>query len=100
MWHSENIFLKKWTAKQLVLVLDNDYLLMCFKCFQDIRSQFENCLADGSALLVTDCDTEELAKDKRFRDAIQSCKRFINGKMKFKIVVSNVFEFIIETQWY
>ncbi|XP_052710792.1 uncharacterized protein LOC128185166 [Crassostrea angulata] len=55
----------------------------------EIRSQFENCLAEGCPLLVTDCDTKQLAKDKRFRDAIQSCKQFINGKLKFKITVED-----------
>ncbi|XP_052708586.1 uncharacterized protein LOC128183562 isoform X10 [Crassostrea angulata] len=57
--------------------------------YSEIRSQFENCLAEGCPLLVTDCDTKQLAKDKRFRDAIQSCKQFINGKLKFKITVED-----------
>lgn len=62
---------------------------------EEIRSQFENCLAEGCPLLVTDCDTKQLAKDKRFRDAIQSCKQFINGKLKFKITVSRSDKYFI-----
>ena len=33
---------------------------------QEIRSQLENCLSDGSPLLVTDCDIKKLASDSRF----------------------------------
>lgn len=55
---------------------------------QEIRSQFENCLADGSPLFVTDCDLAELAFDKRFNDALQNCSQFIHGKQRFKITVS------------
>ena len=56
--------------------------------FQEIRSQLENCLADGSPLLVSDCDIQKLAKDSRFRHTIQRCADFINGKQRFKVIVS------------
>ncbi|WAR07684.1 DYHG-like protein [Mya arenaria] len=57
--------------------------------YSEIRSQLENCLADGSPLLVTDCDIEKLAKDSRFRYAIQRCTDFIHGKNRFKIIVED-----------
>ncbi|XP_053397319.1 dynein axonemal heavy chain 5-like isoform X6 [Mercenaria mercenaria] len=57
--------------------------------YTEIRSQLENCLADGSPLLVTDCDIQKLAKDSRFRYAIQRCSDFINGKNRFKIIVED-----------
>ena len=63
---------------------------ICVVVLQEIRSQLENCLADGSPLLVTDCDIEKLAKDTRFRYAIQKCTDFIHGKNRFKIIVSMV----------
>ncbi|OWF37572.1 Dynein heavy chain 5, axonemal [Mizuhopecten yessoensis] len=62
--------------------------LVCVR-YSEMRSQFENCLADGSPLLVTDCDVIQLSKDKRFRDAIQRCNRFINEKSRFKIFVED-----------
>ena len=55
---------------------------------QEIRSQLENCLSDGSPLLVTDCDIKKLASDSRFRHPIQRCGDFINGKQRFKVIVS------------
>lgn len=55
---------------------------------QEMRSQLENCLSDGSPLLVTDCDVTELVKDKRFSNAIRNCSSFITGKHRFKIIVS------------
>ncbi|KAL4232681.1 hypothetical protein ACF0H5_007369 [Mactra antiquata] len=57
--------------------------------YSEIRSQLENCLADGSPLLVTDCDIQKLAKDSRFRFAIQKCCEFINGKARFKVIVED-----------
>ena len=57
---------------------------------QEIRSQLENCLADGSPLLVTDCDMKKLASDSRFRHPIQRCADFINGKQRFKVIVSTL----------
>jgi hypothetical protein len=59
-----------------------------FSSIQEIRSQFENCLADGSPLFITDCDLDELANDKSFNDALQNCSQFIHGKTRFKITVS------------
>ena len=57
---------------------------------KEIRSQLENCLSDGSPLLVTDCDLDALMKDKRFTDTIQNCVNFINGKTRFKVIVSKI----------
>ncbi|XP_059166583.1 dynein axonemal heavy chain 8-like [Physella acuta] len=57
--------------------------------YHEIRSQLENCLSDGTALLVTDCDLLALEKDRRFIDTIQNCTAFINGKSRFKIVVTD-----------
>ncbi|GFN75495.1 dynein beta chain, ciliary [Plakobranchus ocellatus] len=57
--------------------------------YHEIRSQLENCLSDGSPLLVTDCDLETLMRDKRFTDTIQNCVNFINGKSRFKVIVSD-----------
>ena len=56
--------------------------------FQEMRSQLENCLADGTPLLVTDCDVEQLVSDTRFIDTIANCVCFINGKSRFKVIVS------------
>ena len=55
-----------------------------------MRSQLENCLADGTPLLVTDCDISELVNDKRFQDTIRSSYRFIGGKSRFKVIVSSM----------
>ncbi|XP_052089132.1 uncharacterized protein LOC127725852 isoform X10 [Mytilus californianus] len=57
--------------------------------YSEIRSQFENCLADGSPLFITDCDLAELSNDKRFIDALQNCSQFIHGKTRFKITVED-----------
>ena len=63
--------------------------------FQEMRSQLENCLADGTPLLVTDCDVKQLVSDGRFIDTISSCVSFINGKSRFKVIVSTP-----TTTWY
>ncbi|KAL5010133.1 hypothetical protein ScPMuIL_012438 [Solemya velum] len=57
--------------------------------YSEMRSQLENCLSDGSPLLVTDCDVTELVKDKRFSNAIRNCSSFITGKTRFKIIVED-----------
>ncbi|XP_067674368.1 uncharacterized protein [Haliotis asinina] len=57
--------------------------------YHEMRSQLENCLADGTPLLVTDCNMVELARDQRFRDTIQSSSSFINGKSRFKVIVED-----------
>ncbi|CAL1527205.1 unnamed protein product [Lymnaea stagnalis] len=57
--------------------------------YHEIRSQLENCLSDGTPLLVTDCDLDSLMKDKRFMNTIQNCVNFINGKTRFKVIVTD-----------
>uniref|UniRef100_A0A2C9K4Z2 AAA+ ATPase domain-containing protein n=1 Tax=Biomphalaria glabrata TaxID=6526 RepID=A0A2C9K4Z2_BIOGL len=57
--------------------------------YHEVRSQLENCLADGTPLLVTDCDLQSLVKDKRFINTIQTCSSFINGKSRFKVIVTD-----------
>ncbi|XP_025098007.1 LOW QUALITY PROTEIN: dynein gamma chain, flagellar outer arm-like [Pomacea canaliculata] len=57
--------------------------------YHEIRSQLENCLADGIPLLVTDCDVNQLVSDLRFVDVIQSCVCFIKGKCRFKVIVTD-----------
>ncbi|XP_035829673.1 dynein heavy chain 5, axonemal isoform X2 [Aplysia californica] len=57
--------------------------------YHEIRSQLENCLSDGTPLLVTDCDLETLMKDRRFTDTIANCVNFINGKTRFKVIVTD-----------
>ncbi|XP_041355189.1 dynein gamma chain, flagellar outer arm-like isoform X3 [Gigantopelta aegis] len=57
--------------------------------YHEMRSQLENCLADGTPLLVTDCDITELVNDRRFRDTIRSSYRFIGGKSRFKVIVED-----------
>ncbi|KAK3577475.1 hypothetical protein CHS0354_032326 [Potamilus streckersoni] len=57
--------------------------------YDELRSQLENCLSDGSPLLVTDCNINKLARDGRFTHAIQKCNDFVNGKARFKIIVED-----------
>ncbi|KAK6987321.1 dynein heavy chain 5 axonemal, partial [Biomphalaria glabrata] len=57
--------------------------------YHEVRSQLENCLADGTPLLVTDCDLQSLVKDKRFINTIQTCSSFINGRSRFKVIVTD-----------
>lgn len=73
---------------QQILFQFEGLLFVVILCFQEIWFQFENCLVEGCFLLVIDCDIKQLVKDKWFCDVIQSCKQFINGKFKFKIIVS------------
>ena len=61
---------------------------MFLLCHQEIRSQLENCLSDGTPLLVTDCELQALMRDRRFTDIIANCVNFINGKSRFKVIVS------------
>ncbi|XP_076466964.1 uncharacterized protein LOC143298129 [Babylonia areolata] len=57
--------------------------------YHEMRSQLENCLAEGTPLLVTDCDVRQLVSDSRFIDTIASCVSFINGKSRFKVIVTD-----------
>lgn len=57
--------------------------------YHEMRSQLENCLADGTPLLVTDCEVNQLVSDLRFVDTIQSCVSFIKGKSRFKVIVTD-----------
>ncbi|XP_070190368.1 uncharacterized protein [Littorina saxatilis] len=57
--------------------------------YHEMRSQLENCLADGTPLLVTDCDVKQLVSDTRFTNTITSCVNFINGKSRFKVIVTD-----------
>ena len=60
----------------------------CIFChFQELRSQFDNCLADGQPLLVTDIDVNVFKNDPRFGKVILSRTQFTVGKNPFKIPV-------------
>ncbi|KAK6187606.1 hypothetical protein SNE40_005595 [Patella caerulea] len=57
--------------------------------YHEMRSQLDSCLSEGTPLLVTDCDVQQLMVDKRFHDTIQSCIQFTSGKTRFKVVVED-----------
>ena len=61
-------------------------------CFQELRSQFDTCLADGLSLLVTNCDVDELANDARFLNVLLQRQNFVPTKNPFKIMVSGSYE--------
>ena len=62
--------------------------ITCIFChFQELRSQFDNCLADGQPLLVTDIDVNVFKNDPRFGKIILSRTQFTVGKNPFKIPV-------------
>lgn len=57
--------------------------------YHNVRSQLETCLSDGSILIVTDCDVNVLAQDKRMRRVLLSQHRFITNTAPFKIMVGD-----------
>ena len=64
-----------------------DFYPCIFCYFQELRSQFDNCLADGQPLLVTDIDVNVFKNDPRFGKVILSRTQFTVGKNPFKIPV-------------
>ncbi|XP_023932047.1 dynein heavy chain 5, axonemal-like isoform X1 [Lingula anatina] len=57
--------------------------------YHELRSQLENCLADGTPLLVTDVDVKELVCDERFRNVLLKRARFLREKTAFKLMVGD-----------
>ena len=59
---------------------------------QELRSQFDNCLADGQPLLITDIDVNVFKNDLRFCRVILSRTRFTAGTNPFKIPVNVIYD--------
>lgn len=58
--------------------------------FQELRGHLETSLMDGSTLLITDVDVDELTSDTRFHHILQNRSRFLNSTSPFKLMVSYV----------
>ena len=54
---------------------------------QELKSQLDTCLSDGTPLLVTDCNMDIIMTDKRFLAVLASRSRFISSNMPFKLMV-------------
>ena len=73
---------------------------LCSHWLQELRSQLDTCLSDGTPLLVTDCSMQHILTDKRFQSVLASRSRFVSTNSPFKLMVCHLYttsinEFII-----
>lgn len=62
-------------------------IIVVLLLFQELKSQLDTCLSDGTPLLVTDCNMDIILTDKRFLAVLASRSRFISSNMPFKLMV-------------
>ena len=62
---------------------------MCFFLYspQELRGHLETCLLEGTTLVVTDVDVNELELDSRFYCVLRSRYRFLTSSTPFKLMV-------------
>lgn len=63
--------------------------LISFLCVsrQELRGHLETCLMEGTTLVVTDVDVNELEFDSRFYFILRSRYRFLTSSTPFKLMV-------------
>ena len=54
---------------------------------QELRGNLETCLMEGTTLVVTDVDVNELEYDSRFYYILRSRYRFLTSSTPFKLMV-------------
>ena len=54
---------------------------------QELRGHLETCLIEGTTLVVTDVDVNELEYDSRFYYILRSRYRFLTSSTPFKLMV-------------
>lgn len=54
---------------------------------QELRGHLETCLMEGTTLVVTDVDVNELEYDSRFYFILRSRYRFLTSSTPFKLMV-------------
>ena len=54
---------------------------------QELRGHLETCLMEGTTLVVTDVDVNELEYDSRFYYILRSRYRFLTSSNPFKLMV-------------
>ncbi|XP_068697910.1 dynein axonemal heavy chain 8-like [Montipora foliosa] len=55
--------------------------------YKELRGHLETCLMEGTTLVVTDVDVNELENDRRFNCILRSRYRFLTSKAPFKLSV-------------
>lgn len=66
--------------------LNNNLLPSNFQ--QELRGHLETCLMEGTTLVVTDVDVNDLEIDRRFHFILRSRYRFLTSTAPFKLMVS------------
>lgn len=66
--------------------LNNNLLASNFQ--QELRGHLETCLMEGTTLVVTDVDVNDLQIDRRFHFILRSRYRFLTSTAPFKLMVS------------
>lgn len=66
--------------------LNNNLLSSNFQ--QELRGHLETCLMEGTTLVVTDVDVNDLQIDRRFHFILRSRYRFLTSTAPFKLMVS------------
>ena len=92
-WKYRNVCYMKVTSGIVALIVSELLMLQGYMSnvcvlLQELRSQFDTCLADGLSLLVTDCNMSDLCNDLRFINLLIEREKFITGKPPFKMMVS------------
>ncbi|PIK47982.1 putative dynein heavy chain 5, axonemal-like [Apostichopus japonicus] len=54
--------------------------------YNELRSQLESCLTEGTPLVLMDCDPEALAEDARFMELLRQKRRFWSANAVFKMM--------------
>ena len=75
-------------AYRLTILKDEVIDVCCWLDFQELRSQLETCLTEGTPLVIMDCDATALAHDQRFTRLLRGRLAFMNAKTPFKMMVS------------
>ncbi|XP_071818739.1 dynein axonemal heavy chain 5-like isoform X4 [Apostichopus japonicus] len=57
--------------------------------YNELRSQLESCLTEGTPLVLMDCDPEALAEDARFMELLRQKRRFWSANAVFKMMVAD-----------
>ena len=73
-------------GKYVATRVENWYLKLASQ--QELRGHLETCLMEGTTLVVTDVDVNELEYDSRFYYILRSRYRFLTSSTPFKLMVS------------